>query len=54
MQPCESQGLGQVGFPLSTSADLARIYLEHHMAGEVVLGQVLQHPPGLLVATSGH
>ena len=51
MQPCKGQRLGKVCLALCPSAALARVDLEHHVAGEVPLGQVLQDPAGLLVTT---
>ena len=39
--------------PAGPGAALARIDLEHHVAGEVVLCKVLQHPASLLVASAG-
>lgn len=54
MQACESERLGQVRFPLGPGTALARIDLEHQVAGEVVFCKVLQHPASLLVASAWH
>src|SRR5512133_4291302 len=49
MQPGKGKRFGQVSLALRPSAALARVDLQHHVTGEVPLGQVLQYPPGLLV-----